>query len=170
MGKATQQNTVSKNPGDWVLISWKEGVTRWSVRTKKEGFLQSDIIDFTTMKIEGHPTWIHISRVKPHNSLKWTLYSCKPKILNSCSKTALDRHADYFWNTNMDGKDSPAPWSVIPSLTWIYWFMTIAGREQEETTLPASKQISVQQEFISKAILCCLVVYTAFPGEGQGKF
>lgn len=65
----------------------------------------------------------------------------------------------------MDGKDSPA------SFTWIYWFITVAGREPEETTLPPSKQISVQQEFLYQKLYCgaWLFIQCSF-GKGQGKF
>lgn len=119
------------------------------------------------MKIEGHPTWIHISRVKPYNSFEMNPLTRKPKILNSCSKTALDEicrlllEYQYGWE-RFSCSLVCNPFSYRDILIYYNcWKRTRRDHITGFKTDKCSARIS-----ISKAILCCMVVYTVFLWQG----
>lgn len=91
--KETQQNTLSINHRDQVLIKrWKEGSPDDQLEPRWKGPHKVILETPTTMKTEGHSTWIHISRINPGNSIKQNepTYSCEPvEDLKFCSKDSL---------------------------------------------------------------------------------
>ena len=173
MGKATQQNTVSNSPGNCFNQKLERGGSLDNQLEPRSNSSYKVISTPTTMKIEGHPTWIHVSKVKPCNSFEMNLLTLVnlSKILNSCSKTALDKISRLLLEYQY-GWERFSCFLLCDPFTYLYiliynncWKRT---RRDHVTTL---KQISVQQEFLYQKLChaAWLIIQCSF-GEGQVMF